>query len=65
MKNASQYRLLGAQSVNAKPRRGTQRLAMKALNLRRVAAALVRTRRAEQGMLVNDNSVIDDVLDDA
>jgi len=38
---------------------------MKALNLRRVAAALVRTRRAEQGMLVNDDSVFDDVLDDA
>jgi len=30
-----------------------------------VVAALVRTRRAEQGMLVNDDSVFDDVLDDA
>tara|TARA_X000000950_G_scaffold137267_1_gene170566 strand:- start:358 stop:474 length:117 start_codon:yes stop_codon:yes gene_type:complete len=38
---------------------------MKASTLRRLAATLVRTRRAEQGMLVNDDSIFDDVLDAA
>tara|TARA_B100000965_G_scaffold373458_1_gene363927 strand:+ start:236 stop:352 length:117 start_codon:yes stop_codon:yes gene_type:complete len=37
---------------------------MKASNLRRLAAALVRTRRVEEEMLTNENAVFDDVRDD-